>query len=390
MDKPNSLRIEKRKIKLLWLIDSLGHGGAENLMPKILAKIDTAEFDQRVCVLQVKDNNPIARELKGIGVPVDFVPIPRLRNLTNLPRLLSYLRRVKPDIVHTQLEFSGTLGCFATKLLGIPNVTTFHTFHAPKDEGRSHWRYELMWASFRYFADLILAVSESVRSNIIEVGRLPAGKVITMHNGIEINGFSKESVSKAVVKRSDFDIPEDAKVILTVAVLRKPKGIQFVLEALPQILQEAPDTYYLIIGDGKYRHTLEELARSSKIAERVRFAGFRTDIPALLALGDIFILPTLDDALPTVLMEAMAARKPLIASNVGGVPEILQDGINGILVPPGDPQAIGEACVELLTDRELIEAYTAAGFEIVQKNFNIDTQVAKLEQTYQELIANAA
>ena len=382
---PETNTQHKPKIKLLWIIDSLGRGGAENLMPTILGNIDKNRFDQRVCVLQDRDGNPVAGELQAIGIPVDFVPVPRLRNLSSLPRLLFYLRKEKPDIVHTQLEFSATLGCLATRLLGIPNVSTFHVIHDPGTVKLTRWRYKFMWASYRYFANLILAVSDSVRNNIIEAGKIPPSKVFTLHNGIELERFSEISPDIANVSKKDFGIPENSIVLITVAVLRPPKGIQYILEAIPQILEEIPNAYYLIVGDGEHRNTLEEKAETLKISGHIRFAGYRSDIPELLALSDIFILPTLNDAFPTVLIEAMAAGKPVIASKIGGVPEIVQETINGILLPPGNPDAIRDACIRLIQDKELSERFAKASVKIANEKFGIMGQVKKLEQLYTDL-----
>ena len=369
------------------MIDSLGRGGAENLMPTILGNIDKDRFEQRVCVLQVRNGNPVAEELQAIGIPVDFVPVPKLKNLSNLPRLLNYLRKEKPDVVHTQLEFSATLGCLATRLLGIPNVSTFHVIHDPGTVKLTQWRFKFMWTSYRYFANIILAVSDIVRDNIIESGNIPPSKVVTLHNGIELDRFSSQSEEKTPISKNDFDIPEDAIVLITVAVLRPPKGLQFVLEAFPQILEEVSNAYYLIVGDGEHRQALEEKAETLRITDHIRFAGYRSDIPDLLALSDIFILPTLNDAFPTVLIEAMAAGKPLIASRIGGVPEIVQENINGILVPPGNPDAIRDACIRLIQNDDLSEKFSKASIEIAREKFDITAQVDKLEKLYTDLIS---
>ena len=156
------------------------------------------------------------------------------------------------------------------------------------------------------------------------------------------------------------------------------------LKALPAILDKNPATHYLIIGDGDYGEPLQNLVKDLAIQEHVTFAGRRTDIPALLSISDVFVLPTLKDALPTVLIEALAAGIPIVATNVGGVPEIVEGGVNGLLVSPENPAELTHACLQFLQDREFALQIAQAGNTIVQKRFNINVQIEQLSHIYEE------
>ena len=138
---------------IIWMIDSLGPGGAEQLMPTILKHLMDAGFNIRVCILQVRLGNPIASELERIGLPVDFVPVPNLRHPFNIIRILTYLRSQRPQIVHTQLEFSDVLGTLGAKILGIPSVSTLHTLDSFTDKRSASWRLGLRWFVLRMFCD---------------------------------------------------------------------------------------------------------------------------------------------------------------------------------------------------------------------------------------------
>ena len=373
--------------KLLWMIDSLGSGGAEHLLPGIMENISKEKFSQRVCVLQVRENNPVAETIKTLGFPVDLVFVPNLRNPKNIPNLLKYLRQHQPDVVHTQLEFSDTLGSLATKLLKIPSVSTLHTLDAPEKSDRTYWRHRLMWTSLRHYADRVISVSDSARQQQIQAGALPPEHIITLYNGINLVPFVPEGHPHPKKIRAQFGIPEDGFLMISVAVLRKPKGIQYMLDAMPQIVGAQPNAYYLIVGDGENMTALQEQRQALGLENHVRFAGFRSDIAALLAASDLFVHPTLDDALPTVLIEAMGAEKPLVASAVGGVPELLEDQVNGILVPPTDVNALAAACLKLIEDPARAAQMAQAGRKIANEKFSIATQIEKLENLYEELIA---
>lgn len=374
------------KTRVIWFIDGLGHGGAEHLLPIILAHFNSDQFEHRVCVFSVKSGNPNAELIRNLGIPVDLLPIPNLRSPGNLPRLIRYLRQYRPDIVHTQLEFANTLGSLAAWLLQIPSLATLHVMEEISKQSREYWRHRLMWTSLRICARKVLTVSNCTRDFFLQTEHFPPEKLMTIYNGIDLSSYPSIPSDPSRLP-AELGIAPGESVLITVAYLREPKGIQFMLQALPAVLAQRPNCRYLIVGDGEFRPTLEQIARDLGIAERVIFTGKRADIPALLGLSDIFVLPTLNDALPTVLMESMAAGKPIVASNLGGVPEMVIDGENGLLVPLQDPQKLAQACMKLLEDPTGAVAMGETGKRMVTEHFSIEGQCRRLEEIYSEIIA---
>ncbi len=375
-----------KKLNIILLIDALGMGGAERLLTIYLKHFDTNRFNLRVCTLGVKEGNPLAKDIQELGIPVDTVPVPYLRDLSALPRLVRYLRQQQADLLHTQLEFADTLGSAAAKIVGIPTVSTLHTFDDPPKGTRLYWRLKLRWWVLRNLFDRVIAVSEGTRRHHMELGKLAPNRVITMYNGIELSRFGNGDETSRRLARETLGIPPDAPVLITVAVLRPPKGIQYLIEALPTILKAVPNLHYLIVGSGEHEATLKTLAQERGVAKQVIFTGVRHDIPELLAVSDLFVLPTLGDALPTVLAEAMAAQKPIVASEVGGVPEMVEHGRNGLLVPPADSAALADACLQIIQNPDLARQMAAAGYDIVEQRFNISKQAHRLGDLYQEIL----
>jgi glycosyltransferase involved in cell wall biosynthesis len=378
--------ISNRPARLVMLIDSLGLGGAERLLVTYLQHIDTTQFEPRVCALNVRDDNPAAVDIQRLGIPVDLVSIPKLQDLTGLPRLVRYLRQQQADLVHTQLQFADALGSIAAKILRIPTVSTLHTRQGPARSRSSLWRRQFTWWAQRHFCDQVIAVSEDARQHYLELGHLSPGQVMTLYNGIDLSHFTCPDEARRLAQRQALGIPPRAPLLITVAVLRPAKGIQYLIETLPPILKAVPDVHYLVVGSGEHEAALKAATQQHGVAERVIFTGARKDIPDLLALSDIFVLPTLDEALPTVLAEAMAAQKPIIASRVGGVPEMVEHGRNGLLVPPGDPVRLAEACLQILQNSDQARKMGQAGREIVEQRFNIRRQAQQLSELYQGLL----
>ncbi|GAB4499439.1 MAG: glycosyltransferase [Anaerolineales bacterium] len=372
-----------RKINVVYIIDGLGWGGAERLMPPVLKNLDKDLFNTRVCVLQNKDGNPIATDLVGMNVPVDFLPIRYLRDITAVFRLRDYLRRVDADLVHTQLEFSNVFGNIAAKMLRLPSVSTVHTIPTHGIIGRQIFHQKLEIFSLRFFCDKVIFVSDEARQFHLRIGGFSPKKAEVIYNGIELLDYLQLGHDKASLGiRREFSIPASAKVLITVAVLRELKGIQFMIRALPLILEKYPDVYYLIVGSGGYREALEKEVKSLGLTGRVVFAGRQDAIPSFLASADIFVLPSLTEALPTVLAEAMAAHLPIVACKVGGIPEMIIDNVNGILITPENPQALANACISLLDDDLQLKSMGEAGWKYVNEKFNIYKQIENLRNLY--------
>lgn len=372
-----------RKHKIAYVIDGLGMGGAERLMVPILKHLNRDRFDAYVCALQSRDGNPMAEELRLLGIPVECLDIKHLRDWDALPRLTGYLKRVGADLVHTQLEFANILGNVSAKYLRLPSVCTIHVMPALDVKTKSKLHQRVEWFALRRFCDRVISVSEEARQHHLAISGAPSSQVVTLYNGIDLSSFvSLERERERAAVRTELGIPPDANVLTTVAVLRPQKGIQFMIRALPAILASHPNTYYLVVGDGSHRDALLEEVQKAGVGDRVVFAGMRRDVTRLLSASDVFVLPTLTEALPTVLAEAMAARLPIVASRVGGVPEMVTDGQNGCLVEPEDLDGLVLACRQLVAGKDIRAAMGEEGWRTVDQKFNIERQVDTLEELY--------
>jgi glycosyltransferase involved in cell wall biosynthesis len=337
-----------------------------------------------VCVFQSRLGNPIAADLQERGIPVDMVPVDSFHSLHQAVDFFRYVKKVNPDVIHTQLETSDVLGGCVSRLLGIPVVSTVHTLTVPSRKRTSRLRKLMRNFCLQYFFNKVIVVSEATRNHYLRLGIKP-GALMTLYNGIDLSRFT---VGKNQAKSEIFpNVTGGDFVLTTVAVLREPKGIQYMLKALPQMLTTHPNLRYVIVGDGEYRKSLEDLTQSLGLSERVIFLGYRKDIPSLLAASDIFVFPTLDDAFPTVLLEALAIGLPIVASAVGGVPEIICHEENGLLISPSRADLLAASCSRLLSDRELAVRLGQAGRADANKRFNIEQQSQSLVDLYLQLIS---
>lgn len=372
---------------IAFIIDGLGMGGAERLMIPILDHLDKDRFNVRVCVLQSKGGNPLIEDILALGVRVDSMGIRRLRDLSSLSRLQKYLKDEQVSLVHTQLEFANILGNISAKLLHLPSVCTVHVLPPAGGSLKNKLHQWVEWLALRLFCDHVITVSEVTRRHYIAQSGISPQKLSTIYNGIDLDRFRRlEPSLERVAVREEFRVPLDANLLTTIAVLRLQKGIEYMLRALPAVLESHPNTYYLIAGDGAHREILMAEAEELGVRDRVIFAGTRRDVPRLLVASDVFVLPTLTEALPTVLAEAMASHVPIVASAVGGVPEMVVNNKNGKLVSPAEPAELSNACNTLLDSPEMRRSMGEFGWQTVNQKFNIMNQVNQLQNLYLEQI----
>jgi glycosyltransferase involved in cell wall biosynthesis len=373
--------------RVTHLIDGLGHGGAERLLTPILVGLRGAGFEASVVALQDKDGSPEAERLRDHGVRVTFMPIDKIRRIDQLLAAWRQLRSEGPTLIHAHLQFSillaGSLGRWAK----IPAVATLHTDGMHCDSLGAGLRMALMKHSLNHWVDRVITLSPASLAQASADG-LGKARLTLLPNGVDLSRFTPNQTAQRDrdTMRASLSIAPGETLVLCVAVLRAEKGIGRLLTALSQLPQDAAPLRAVIVGEGSERFRLETQAAQAKLGDKVMFLGYRGDVAALMQAADLFVLPTLTDALPTVIIEAMASGLPIIASAVGGIPHMIEDGVEGLLVTPGDPHELSGALAELSWNRQKRTALAQAARHRAERDFALDVQLARLAALYEELI----
>lgn len=327
-------------------------------------------------------DGPFLELARREGFDVHLIDVSRTFRLGGLLALAGLLRRTCTDVLHTHTQIApNVLGRVAARLAGARVVSHLHieNYFRPNRLARAFHR-TLDNATARLCARIV-AVSEGTRRALLDQG-YPADRIEVVYNGIELDG----APSSDGRLRREFGLPPDAPLVGEIARLAAVKGQRELIEALVQV----PEARAVLIGEdieqgGAYQTELERLAERLAVRERVVFAGYRSDAPALLADLDLIVLPSSSEGLPIVLLEAMARAKPVIATPVGGTPELVVDGETGLLVPPGDPEALATAIRRLLADPELARRLGETGRERVRERFSASAQAERILALYEEV-----
>ncbi|HLE83314.1 MAG TPA: glycosyltransferase, partial [Thermoanaerobaculia bacterium] len=332
--------------------------------------------------------NPLEEELRAAGVPVTGLGARNLRDLAAFRRLLALVRSGRFDLVHSHLAYASIWGLLASRMTGRPVVVTLHVRppFAPA-WSREGLRRRLLVAVANRWAARALAVSGAARDAWAAAGLAPE-RLTVVHNGVDVGGVRRgagEAAARAAIRR-ELGVAADAPLALTVSVLRAGKGLEVLLEAVPAVLDALPRARFAVVGDGPARDSLQASAAAAGLTAALVWTGFRRDVPALLAAADLFVLPSLDDAFPTALLEAMAAGLPVVATRAGGIPEIVDDGATGVLVPAEDPAALARAVAALLADPAARRALGRAGRRRVAERFSTADWLGRLERVYAEAL----
>jgi glycosyltransferase involved in cell wall biosynthesis len=229
--------------------------------------------------------------------------------------------------------------------------------------------------------DQLIAVSRSIERKIAAEHRTGA-PVRLIYNGVDLERYDHQE--PCCTLRDEYGMEPGSPIVGVVARLEPEKGHQTLIEAWPHVLREVPDAYLLIVGEGSRRDFLEQWAAAHKVAHRVVFTGRRDDIPAVTAALDVAVLPSWREAQGLSILEAMALSRPVVASDVGGIPEMIEDGVTGLLVRHDDPVALAHAIVRLLTDHAFADMVARAGHDLVHDRFCIELMVKAIEEIYDE------
>ncbi|MGQ9512036.1 MAG: glycosyltransferase family 4 protein [Thermodesulfitimonas sp.] len=331
----------------------------------------------------------LAAQVAAVGG--EFFPVPLkgeldpFHDLRAAVQLSSLLRQRRIAILHAHGAKAGLVGRLAGVLAGTPvRILTVHNsiFYA-EWPGYKKRLFALAEGLLARGTNRIITVSQALRREYIAQERLRPEQVVTIYNGVDPEEF-RISESRAVL-RTRLGLPVDTPVVGTVARLAPQKGVRYLIEAAG-LLPPGRQPFFVIVGDGPLRGELERLAAASA-GGRFFFTGMREDLPALLNAFDLFVLPSVSEGFGLAALEAMAAALPVVATTVGGIPEVVVDGETGILVPPRDAAALAAAIGRLLGDPELAAKMGQAGRERVRKLFTVERMARAVMALYEEELA---
>lgn len=373
----------KQKIKILFIITSSGIGGAEKMLYYTATGLNYNKYDVSVCSLKKKGEIAAYLEKQGIEVYCLHMGgrerfLGWLSSIIALIRLFPYLIRIRPTIIHSFLFRANILARIAGYLTGVPIVISSVRVMGGE---KKYFHYVEMITSF--MVDHYVAVSESVLRHIIDKSRISNEKISVIYNGVNIK--SQDDLHEQNVK-APLTIENEDRILMTVGRLHEQKGHCYLIQAVSKVRKEFPKVKLLVAGEGEEENNLKKLVKSLDLTNEVIFAGLSSDIEGILPMAELFILPSLWEGLPNALLEAMAAGKPVVATNVGGIPEIVVHGETGILIPPRDPDALAIAIIDLLQNRLKAKDMGEAGRIRAGKRFSIYKMIEKTENLYQEFL----
>lgn len=309
-----------------------------------------------------------------------------LNDLLALFELIILMRQEKFDIVHTHNSKAGFVGRLAAKITGVPIVIhTIHGFAFHEFEEPPRKRLFILLEKFAAsFTDKLITVSQPLKEWGLRLGIGTSDKYITIYDGIEIERF-KFKFNIGRIKQEIGVRPKDL-VVGVISKLWKGKGHKCILEAAKQVIVSIPNVKFIFVGDGYLENELKKLVQELGLEDHVIFTGFRRDIPAITATFDVAILASFFEGLGRVLLEAMVLAKPVIASKVGGIVDVVDDEKTGILVPPHDVPALTKALIRLLSDASLRKKMGKAGRKKIDIKFTAASMVDDIRKVYEELL----
>jgi len=382
-----------RKIKVLHIITRLDKGGsAENTFLNLVG-LDKNIYDVTLMSGPVEEPTQDRRdEVEEYGIKHIFIPelvrnISLINDLKTILNIYRYLRKEKFDIVHTHTSKAGLLGRLAARLARIPII--IHTPHGHVFFGyfgliKSNLFIFLEKLASR-ITDKIIALTNREKEDYISCKVTDEEKSVVICSGIELNKFKDLPLNEKQNLKKELGIPENSLIVGTLGRLVPVKGPEFLVEAAKHIISKYPDTFFVFTGDGYLRPDLKKKALNFGLKENIIFLGWRDDGAKILSLYDVFILPSLNEGMGRVLVEAMALGKPIVASRIGGIPDLVTHGKNGFLVPPKDPEELAKYIQILIEDREKREKMGLSGKKIAM-HFSAENMVEKIEKLYKELL----
>ena len=389
-----------KRIKVLQIITRLDRGGSAEVVLELAARLDRRVFATEIISgLTIHPQERIDAYTKRTGIKVRFLPTLQ-RELSWHNEVLAtislcrLIRKIKPDLVHTHTSKAGILGRLATKLNGVSAIVHSphgHVFYGYFGRAKTQLFIFLERLS-AFWTDNIFTLTEVGKSDHVALRIAPQKKFISVPCGIDLQRFqgtmgfdSRSQLALQRQKKDELGLAKKSPIIGTIARLAPIKGQSDFLIAAAETVHKFPDIAFVIVGEGELKASLMAQAKKLGIDQQTYFLGQRNDIAEILATFDLFVLPSHNEGLGRVLLEAMAMGKPIVATAVGGIPEIVKNQETGILVPPHAPDRFAEAISYLLEHPKLAKIFGQRGKERV-KIFDIQKMVEKIELLYHQVL----
>ena len=357
-------------------------GGGPRVFLQIMEGISKNEFNIFSCC---PFNLSQEERLKVIGVQSVNADLDN-NPLISILKLSKIIRSKSIRLVHSQGPRADFYARIASRIANVPVINTVTVVVDNYDVMfLKKILYILCDRLTQRFVNKFIVVSQSLQEFLIKEHGIAPDKVTKIYNGIELDQY-KPNLGPSGKFRKEFLAGEDELVVGSVGRLTYEKGHEFLLKSMPKVLESFPRTKFVLVGDGQLKLKLENLAKELEISQTCMFLGFRDDIPQVLSSFDVFVLPSIMEGHPIAILEAMAMAKPIVASDINGIREQIENGRTGILVPPGDPQALAEGINQMLKDRTQAKKLGTEARKQVEEMFDIEQQVALHEEVYKELL----
>jgi glycosyltransferase involved in cell wall biosynthesis len=356
----------------------MGVGGMERVIMDLCRYVDPERFRFSICCISVR--GPLADQMEEEGIPVIFCEKQsRLNKYFRGLELGRIFRQADVQVLHTHHTPAFIDSVVGARLAGVPIL--INTDHCKDYPIQRHWMLLEKAASF--WADEIVAVSRHTREELIRYEGIAGDKVSVIYNGINVRMTRKAAIHEL---RGELGLAPGEKVVGTVARLEDQKDLDLLLASIPYVVTKFPNTRIVIVGGGSKEADLKQQAARLGVSDRVVFTGWRPDAIDLMQLFDCFVLSSRFEGMPMVLLEAMALSKPIVATAVGGVPEVVQEGYNGFLVRDRDAECLGSAISHVLADGTLSTAMGKNGRALYEKHFTAEAMASAYQDLYSKYL----
>lgn len=364
------------RIRVLQIVETLWLGGAQRLLPGLMTGLDPQRFEGHIVALH---DGPLRQEFEAARLPLTVMGARHFYEPRVIATIVKLVRAQRIDVIHTHLTGADVVGRVVGALTGTPVVSTMHNI--PHDYDQQKWhRRALQRLTARTLAARLVMVAPGIGEEYVRQWGIPASRIVAINNSVPMMPYL------AIAEGVADPIPP---TVTTIGRLSAQKAHHLLLAAARLVLNKRPEARFRFVGEGRLGEALRQQAQELGIAHAVSFDGLRHDIPAILAETHVFVLSSLWEGLPVTAVEAMAAARPVVLTDVGGCRDLVTPGVEGWLVPPGDVEALAAALLEALDNPERQRLLGRRGREKVRCAFGLEQYVRGHEQLYLSLAAGS-